>query len=40
MMNNGGGANYQGQAMQNAFMESMEPMAANGALGGAFGSSF
>ena len=40
MMNNGGGINYQGQAMQNAFMESMEPMAANGALGGAFGSSF
>jgi hypothetical protein len=40
MMNNGGGVNYQGQAMQNAFMESMEPMAANGALGGAFGSSF
>ena len=40
MMNNGGGVNYQGQAMQNAFMESMEPMAANGALGGSFGSSF
>jgi hypothetical protein len=40
MMNNGGGVNYQGQAMQNAFMESMEPMAANGALGGVFGSSF
>jgi hypothetical protein len=40
MMNNGGGINYQGQAMQNAFMESMEPMAANGALGGSFGSSF
>ena len=41
MMNSGGGGvNYQGQAMQNAFMESMEPMAANGALGGAFGSSF
>jgi hypothetical protein len=40
MINNGGGMNFQGQAMQNAFMESMEPMAANGALGGAFGSSF
>jgi hypothetical protein len=39
MMNNGGN-NYQGQAMQNAFMETMEPMAANGALGGSFGSSF
>lgn len=38
MMN--GGTNYQGQAMQNAFMETMEPMAANGALGGSFGSSF
>ena len=43
MMNNGGGGggnNFQNQAMQNAFMDSMEPMAANGALGGAFGSSF
>ena len=42
MMNNGGGGgnNIQNQAMQNAFMDSMEPMAANGALGGAFGSSF
>jgi hypothetical protein len=42
MMNNGGGGgnNMQSQAMQNAFMDSMEPMAANGALGGAFGSSF
>ena len=40
MMNNGGGNNYQGQAMQNAFMETMEPMAANGALGGSFGSTF
>ena len=41
MMNGGGGGvNYQGQAMQNAFMETMEPMAANGALGGVFGSSF
>lgn len=40
MMNGGGGNNMQNQAMQNAFMDSMEPMAANGALGGAFGSSF
>ena len=44
MMNSGsgggGGNNMQNQAMQNAFMDSMEPMAANGALGGAFGSSF
>ena len=41
MMNSGGnGNNFQNQAMQNAFMYSMEPMAANGALGGAFGSSF
>ena len=42
MMNGGGGGgnNMQSQAMQNAFMDSMEPMAANGALGGAFGSSF
>ena len=40
MINNGGGNNMQNQAMQNAFMDSMEPMAANGALGGAFGSSF
>ena len=40
-MNSGGnGNNFQNQAMQNAFMDSMEPMAANGALGGAFGSSF
>ena len=41
MMNSGNnGNNFQNQAMQNAFMDSMEPMAANGALGGAFGSSF
>ena len=33
------GGMHQG-AMQTAFMEQMEPMAANGALGGAFGSSF
>ena len=38
MMNNGN--NFQNQAIQNSFMESMEPMAANGALGGSFGSSF
>ena len=40
MMNTNGQNNYQAQAMQNAFMESMEPLAANGALGGIFGSSF
>jgi hypothetical protein len=40
MMNVNGSNNYQAQAMQTAFMESMEPMAANGALGGIFGSSF
>ena len=39
--NNGNGlSNFQSQAIQNSFMESMEPMAANGAIGGAFGSSF
>lgn len=39
----GGGnglTSFQNQAIQNSFMEAMEPMAANGALGGAFGSSF
>ena len=41
MQNNGSGlSSFQNQAIQNSFMESMEPMAANGALGGAFGSSF
>lgn len=43
MVNNSGGnglTSFQNQAINNAFMESMEPMAANGALGGAFGSSF
>tara|TARA_B100001093_G_scaffold143930_1_gene136529 strand:- start:306 stop:1037 length:732 start_codon:yes stop_codon:yes gene_type:complete len=43
MVNNSGGnglSGFQNQAINNAFMESMEPMAANGALGGAFGSSF
>ena len=33
------GGMHQG-AMQTAFMEQMEPLAANGAFGGAFGSSF
>lgn len=32
--------NFQNQAIQNSFMEAMEPMAANGAIGGAFGASF
>lgn len=36
----GGLSSFQNQAIQNSFMESMEPMAANGALGGSFGSSF
>ena len=45
MMNSGGGggeglSSFQSQAIQNAFMESMEPMAANGALGSSFGTSF
>ena len=42
-MAGGGGAglsSFQNQAIQNSFMEAMEPMAANGALGGAFGASF
>ena len=38
-MNNGLNT-FQNQAIQNAFMEQMEPMAANDALGGAFGTSF
>lgn len=37
---NNGLSNFQNQAIQNSFMEAMEPMAANGALGGAFGASF
>ena len=37
---NNGLSSFQTQAIENSFMESMEPMAANGALGGAFGSSF
>ncbi len=43
MANTGGNAglsSFQNQAIQNSFMEAMEPMAANGALGGAFGASF
>lgn len=36
----GGLSNFQQQAIQTSFMEAMEPMAANGALGGGFGSSF
>lgn len=43
MVNNGNGnglSSFQNQAINNSFMESMEPMAANGALGGVFGSSF
>ena len=44
MVNNGDSGNglssFQNQAIQNSFLEAMEPMAANGALGGAFGSSF
>tara|TARA_Y100000389_G_scaffold204645_1_gene258553 strand:+ start:2936 stop:3682 length:747 start_codon:yes stop_codon:yes gene_type:complete len=45
IVNSGGQENqgltsFQNQAIQNSFMETMEPMAANGALGGAFGSSF
>ena len=39
----GGGnglSSFQNQAIQNSFMEAMEPMAANGALGGSFGASF
>ena len=37
---NNGLNNFQNQAIQNSFMEAMEPMAANGAIGGSFGSSF
>jgi hypothetical protein len=33
-------SSFQNQAIQQSFIESMEPMAANGALGGSFGSSF
>lgn len=38
--NDNGLTSFQNQAIQNSFMEAMEPMAANGALGGAFGTSF
>lgn len=37
---NNGLSSFQNQAIQNSFIEQMEPMAANDALGGAFGSSF
>ena len=37
---NNGLSNFQTQAIENSFMEAMEPMAANGALGGSFGASF
>lgn len=43
MENNGtnnGLSSFQNQAIQNSFMDTMEPMAANGALGGAFGANF
>ena len=45
MANTGGGgdaglSSFQNQAIQNSFMESMEPMAANGVFGDGFGSSF
>tara|TARA_Y100001970_G_scaffold294186_1_gene448159 strand:- start:2559 stop:3305 length:747 start_codon:yes stop_codon:yes gene_type:complete len=42
MANSGtnGLSSFQNQAIQNSFMEAMEPMAANGALGSAFGSGF
>jgi hypothetical protein len=46
MADTGGGGgdagltSFQNQAIQNSFMESMEPMAANGAFGDGFGSSF
>ena len=37
---NNGLSNFHTQAIENSFMEAMEPMAANGALGGSFGASF
>ena len=37
---NNGLTTFQNQAIQNSFMEQMEPMAANDALGGAFGTAF
>ena len=40
MAGGNGLSSFQNQAIQNSFMEAMEPMAANGALGGAFGASF
>lgn len=40
MAGGNGLSSFQNQAIQNSFMEAMEPMAANGSLGGAFGASF
>tara|TARA_Y100000816_G_scaffold273333_1_gene239573 strand:+ start:499 stop:1239 length:741 start_codon:yes stop_codon:yes gene_type:complete len=40
MAGGNGLSSFQNQAIQNSFMEAIEPMAANGALGGAFGASF
>ena len=40
MVGDSGLSSFQNQAIQNSFMEAMEPMAANGALGGSFGTSF
>tara|TARA_B100000780_G_scaffold128258_1_gene89931 strand:+ start:201 stop:962 length:762 start_codon:yes stop_codon:yes gene_type:complete len=47
MVDSGGGgggepglSSFQNQAINNSFLESMEPMAANGAFGDGFGSSF
>ena len=37
---NNGLNNFQNQAIQNSFLESMEPMAANGSIGNNFGSSY
>lgn len=37
---NNGLNSFQNQAIQNSFIETIEPMAANGALGGQFGSGF
>ena len=40
MVGDSGLSSFQNQAIQNSFMEAMEPMAANGALGGSFGTGF
>lgn len=37
---NNGLSSFQSQAIQNSFIETMEPMAANSSIGGAFGSNF